>query len=97
MHLFRVISSFATVYHITYLPVQYRWDDETAEQFAMRVQNQIAKVSNCRSMQFQGTLFYKAHDREKYKHHVQKVCATELYRLAAETPVPYNMSASDGP
>lgn len=95
MHLVRVISSFATIYHITYLPPQHRWEDESPEQFAMRVQNLIAKTSECRSMQFQGTLFYKSHDREKFKHHLQKLCSAEIYRLASETPAPYNTSASD--
>ncbi|KAI6191813.1 PlsC domain-containing protein [Aphelenchoides bicaudatus] len=96
-HLFRVISSYATIYNVHYLPAQRRWEDETAEQFALRIQNQIAKVADCRSLSFQGTLFYKQHDREKYQSHMRKMVAAEVNRISAEAPAGYNMSNSDSP
>ncbi|CAD5230129.1 unnamed protein product [Bursaphelenchus okinawaensis] len=95
-YLIRLLTSWATVYDITYLPAQTRLPGETAEEFASRVQQLIAEAIDVDPSPYDGGVYYKKHMREKYKKIIQEQCAQELVVSSRRnSPDPYLSSGPD--
>jgi hypothetical protein len=69
-----------------------RNEDESSAAFAARVQLLIAEKTDSRVISYDGGIFYKPREREKFKATIQKLLASEFLHTATTTPV---LSTSD--
>ena len=63
------------MYEVYYLEPQFREPDETAEQFAARVQSLVCEKLGVQPATFDGSLWYKKAERDKYSLEIQHKCA----------------------
>ncbi|KAH7728830.1 acyltransferase [Aphelenchoides avenae] len=78
-YLLRLLTSWATVYDVYYLEPQHRdKETESAEHFAARVQSLISEKIGVQPASFDGSVWYKKAEREKYRSALQKKSAREL-------------------
>uniref|UniRef100_A0AC34R9N8 Phospholipid/glycerol acyltransferase domain-containing protein n=1 Tax=Panagrolaimus sp. JU765 TaxID=591449 RepID=A0AC34R9N8_9BILA len=80
-YLFRLLSSWASVYDIYYLDAQTKKPDETPDEFASRVQTLIAEAIGTIPAQFDGSVWYKKQEREKYKNALKEKCAKQFSEI----------------
>uniref|UniRef100_A0A915DNT7 Uncharacterized protein n=1 Tax=Ditylenchus dipsaci TaxID=166011 RepID=A0A915DNT7_9BILA len=77
-YLLRLLTSWAIVYDIYYLPVQHRRQGETSTEFARRVQCLIAEAASCPPASFDGGLLYKQAEKTKLLKLAQHNCAQQI-------------------
>ncbi|KAI1709805.1 acyltransferase domain-containing protein [Ditylenchus destructor] len=80
-YLLRVLTSWAIVYDVYYLPVQRRYRHEDATEFARRVQCLIAEAADCAPAGYDGGVFYKQHEKHKHLRTAQQRCAYQLLNV----------------
>lgn len=80
------MTSWAAVYDIYYLDKQTKKPDETSDEFATRIQLLIANAIGKPAALFDGSVWYKPAERQKYRNALQEKCAWEVSAVApAET------------
>jgi len=77
-YLIRLLSSWASVYDIYYLDSQRKKPDETSDEFASRVQKMIAEAIGTSPAPFDGSVWYKKQEREKYQNALREKCANQF-------------------
>lgn len=78
MYLLRVLTSWAIVYNVHYLPPQKCRPQESPTEFAARIQRIIASRVGVKAVPCDGGIWYKELERWKAKAEWQRRCATEL-------------------
>ena len=74
----RLLSSWATVYDIYYLDSQRKTPNETSDEFALKVQKMIAEAIGTTAAPFDGSVWYKKQEREKYQCALREKCANQF-------------------
>lgn len=80
-YLFRLLSSWASVYNIYYLDAQTKKSNENSDEFATRVQTLIAEAIGTIPAQFDGSVWYKTQEQEKYKNALKEKCAKQFSEI----------------
>lgn len=86
MHLLRVITSWAIIYDVYYLPKMVKGEHESAAAFASRVQHAICDAASIEPLSFDGFLWYKEHERERYRTQQQFSNAQVLLTVLRDSP-----------
>lgn len=78
-YLIRLLSSWAVVYDVIYLPVEHKNPKETNDEFAARVQRQIAEAAQIQITKFDGGFFYKREtERQRHFQDIRAQIASKL-------------------
>lgn len=86
VHLLRVMTSWAIVYDVYYLPKMVKGEDESAALFAGRVQRAICEAAHIEALPFDGFLWYKENERSRYRIQQQFNNAQVLLRVLRDHP-----------
>ncbi|CAJ0953706.1 unnamed protein product, partial [Mesorhabditis belari] len=81
IHLVRLMSSWALVYDVTYLPKMSKRVSESAAEFAGRCQSAIGETAGIPVSGFDGGLKYKQEEQQKLRVLQEKICAEKLVEL----------------
>ena len=77
-YMFRLMTSFAVIYHVKYLPPMRRKKSETAESFARRLQQRIAEANESDALPLDMGVLKKKSEQKKLFDHSQYQCAKIL-------------------
>jgi len=77
-YMFRLMTSFAVIYHVKYLPPMRRKKSETAESFARRLQQRIAEANESDALPLDMGVLKKKSEQKKLYDHSQHQCAKIL-------------------
>uniref|UniRef100_A0A0N5ASF8 PlsC domain-containing protein n=1 Tax=Syphacia muris TaxID=451379 RepID=A0A0N5ASF8_9BILA len=80
-YLLRVFTSWAIAYDVYYLKPMERQTPETAQEFASRVQREIAKYADAEPLDFDGRLWYNSEERERLKDLQMQNVAKRIIKL----------------
>ncbi|KAE9550404.1 hypothetical protein FO519_006393 [Halicephalobus sp. NKZ332] len=84
-YLIRLLSSWATVYDIYYLDSQRKHPNENSDEFASRIQASIAEAIGTTPAFFDGSVWYKQQEKDKYKNALKEKCANQFSEIV---PIP---------
>uniref|UniRef100_A0A183UAX2 PlsC domain-containing protein n=1 Tax=Toxocara canis TaxID=6265 RepID=A0A183UAX2_TOXCA len=82
-YLLRILTSWAVVYDVFYLEPQRRLKNESAQEFAARVQKLIAKAASAQPIDYDGRLWYKTDEQIRMKHVQMKNLSKRLKETIA--------------
>uniref|UniRef100_A0AC34QTF1 Phospholipid/glycerol acyltransferase domain-containing protein n=1 Tax=Panagrolaimus sp. JU765 TaxID=591449 RepID=A0AC34QTF1_9BILA len=74
-YMFRLMTSFAVIYHVRYLAPMKKKKSETAENFARRIQEKIAETNKTDALPFDMGVLKKKSEQKKLLDHSQFQCA----------------------
>lgn len=74
-YMFRLMTSYAVIYHVRYLAPMKRKKIETAEDFARKIQEKIAEANTTDALPFDMGVLKKKSEQKKLLEHSQSQCA----------------------
>uniref|UniRef100_A0A914VJ48 Phospholipid/glycerol acyltransferase domain-containing protein n=1 Tax=Plectus sambesii TaxID=2011161 RepID=A0A914VJ48_9BILA len=86
VYLVKVISSWAIIYDVYHLPKMVKGEDESATSFAGRVQHAICEAARIEPLAFDGFLFHKEPERNRYRTQQQWNNAQVFLRVLQSQP-----------